>query len=581
MKKLILIAVLLFAMVFAIVACDKEQPDKPAKDTTAATTTAGTPDENDTTAPAGDDTTTPAEDDTTSPAEETTAAPLKVMGSIDSINGKGSDGAPSFSGKGVSAIDAPVVFKAADDKLAAIGDDFTLTIAGWLGLEGGVTKYMCSVDGGVTWINAKFGGVDGEPLPGHYDPVGGGDATKLGKFQNADQLGFDLKAYQDTTVTVQIAALSKLRKEIVVFAVIEDIAVPADPNYVPALSPEEAGANNNHIQKDSQGSDNNGAWLAGWCGFSQPMVKGGYTVDGGKLTWVDGAIVEPEPAIKDPGNGGEFGMRYSIRASLSGLAAGDHEVKFYLQLEDETIVLIHEMVAEIKDLSNIGASTNDFNSDDSITLEDLFTFQIGAGPGSQYTEGPYKITGINQLTATMDGTYTMTIKNVASSSPQGVFFVRGTAAPDFGDPNYFGHNGNNNAENWDNLAVGCGGIYACVIEEGGKTILRISVTGNAAAGTTAATLNLFKVELTGRDITVTDDNKKVCFYEGDKLLASVELTGDKGGFAEQAVVTLADGTSTTLTDLAVASTVISDIGFVARTADITFDGVSVKGLAAE
>ncbi len=337
-----------------------------------------------------------------------------------------------------------------------------------------------------------------------------------------------------------------------------------------AVDPVTAGANNGFVCKDSQGADNNSAYVVGWVGFTQDMVAAGYSIDNAAIEW-NGVLnpVAADDPVRDPANGGEFAQRYNISAPLTGLPFGAHNVKFYVELADGTIVIIHEIDCETKDPTAVEDSTVVFDSAENADLQGAFTFGVGAGGNSNYTAAPYLINGINQLTTKMEGTYVWTVSGYASTAKAwGTLFVRGLPNPNFGDGNYYGH------DSKEGESVGCAGIYINIFEGN----LRINVKGYGDGDVPVP--NWVEVPYDGKDLTIADDGKQVVIYNGETLLAAIILKGDNAGMAEKATVVLADGTYTTFTDLAVASSVMgADIGFIARSADVTFDATTLKPLA--
>ncbi len=247
-------------------------------------------------------------------------------------------------------------------------------------------------------------------------------------------------------------------------------------------------------------------------------------------------------------------------------------------MENDTICRFYETTVVTKDPSAVGNSTVNYNSADNADLSTEFTFLAGLNQGAcNYTTGSYKITGINQLIKTMDGTYVLTVSNLKGTAPAGTMVLRGNPTPNFGDPNYYGHDyGTDHVKDPGSYDVGCAGIYATILNVNGTPTLKFNVRGMDADG--YPVLHVYTVAMTGYDIKIVDDNTAVKFYEGDTLLATVALTGNASGYATQAVVTLADGTTETLDDVCAAATAASDIGFIARSADLTFDAVTLTGL---
>ncbi len=157
--------------------------------------------------------------------------PIPFGTSVDLVNGSGPNDTANYAGrggnwtKGVDVIDG-----AADGK--TIGEDYLLTIDGWMGLKGGVNRYVWSVDG-ETWHDVTSGGRDGEPVPGHFAAgcgAPGEESLKNGMFKGEDQLVADLSAYAGQTVAVTFAAVSEAEADRVVpFVQITGLVVPEAP----------------------------------------------------------------------------------------------------------------------------------------------------------------------------------------------------------------------------------------------------------------------------------------------------------------------------------------------------------------
>ncbi len=328
------------------------------------------------------------------------------------------------------------------------------------------------------------------------------------------------------------------------------------------LTPEAAGMVRNNF--DSQSSDNYSATIAGWIGFGQEVSAMGWSVNDGAITWDGGINRGPEQAVKDLA--GELAVRYTVQASLADLAYGEHTVNFFVKLADDSIVIIHTTEVTTKDPSAIGSTTFSYNSAETPDLKSFFKgFDGAVDANANFATSPYALSWITQAYKTMDGTYEMTVTNINSSIYGGTMFFRGNPNPNFGDPNYYGT---------DNSAfgVGCAGIYATIL----NGALSINVRGVDGAGKPVN--HLYSVAMNGKDIKIIDDNKSVRFYEGDTLLATVAISGDNGsGYATEATVT-ANGVSETLTDVCLAATVASDVGFAARGVVLTFDAVTIGAI---
>ena len=148
--------------------------------------------------------------------------------SVDHVNGKGPNGAPNFAGIGGNHNSGPAVIDAIGSGVA-INENKTLTVGGWLGVDGGTARFVYSVDGGETWKDAT-GGYDGEPLPGHYAGLSLKNATKLGMFDNSrSPIVADLSAYAGEFLDVTFAAVSAAdNKTVIPFVTILNYMVPGE-----------------------------------------------------------------------------------------------------------------------------------------------------------------------------------------------------------------------------------------------------------------------------------------------------------------------------------------------------------------
>ncbi len=366
--------------------------------------------------------------------------------------------------------------------------------------------------------------------------------------------------------------ISCVTEDLIAVAQYEKISSPVDPNP-DAVRPSDAGLIQYNI--DHKTADNRTADLVGWIGFDQPIDLIGYAVDDSSITWNKSGInYSPEEGVKR--YAGEYAVRFEWQASLSGYSYGDHTVTYYILLADQTIVRFYSMDVTIINTDTLDELTYDFDSAVEDDLSTLFEFTLGLESYKcDYTSAPYVMNGINQLTLRTDGSYIMTLSNLKTENGHAAVLLRGIPKPDFGDPNYYGHDGNNTE---DNLSVGCAGIYVGIVTIDGSPVLRINVKGNENG---LAVPHIYLVPMNSYDLIITDDNHVVTFREGSTVLATVTLTGDADGYATQAVVALADGTTETLDQIAVAASVLSDIGFIARSVDLTFDALTLKGWSGE
>ncbi len=337
---------------------------------------------------------------------------------------------------------------------------------------------------------------------------------------------------------------------------------------VTILTPAEAGMK--HLSKDAVTADNYSTSLVGWMGFGDvEMVKFGYSIDDGNILWEGGQFNNfntPEEGEIIKNSAGSAARRFQIVTSLVGVPYGDHVVHYYTELANGNICEVFTQEITTKDPSAIGSTTFSFNSAETPDLKSFFKGFDGAVDGNaNFATSPYALSWITHAYQTMDGTYEMNVSNINTVGGGGAMFFRGNPNPNFGDANYYGTDNSS-------FGVGCAGIYATVL----NGALGINVRGVDGAG--KAVNHLYSVAMSGKDIKIIDDNKAVRFYEGNTLLATVAVSGDNGsGYATEATVT-ANGVSETLTDVCLAATVASDVGFVARGVVLTFDAVTIGAI---
>ncbi len=108
-----------------------------------------------------------------------------------------------------------------------VNEALVMEVHGWLGVEGGIDRYVYTVDT-QNWITAE-GGRDGEPLPGYYaNDLGINNATSMGLFTAPTPLKIDLSAYAGETINVAIGAVPKSNSnQVIAFTTIKNLYVPA------------------------------------------------------------------------------------------------------------------------------------------------------------------------------------------------------------------------------------------------------------------------------------------------------------------------------------------------------------------
>ncbi len=156
---------------------------------------------------------------------------IKFHSSVDHVNGRGPNGSANFAGKGGNTGGGSKTIDAVSENVT-VKEDGTLSIGGWLGVDGGTARYVYSIDGGKTWQDVQSGGYDGEPLAGHYNSLGFENATKNGMFHiNKAPLVADLSVYSGYTLNVTFGAVAaKDNKTVIPFITIENYTVPGEPS---------------------------------------------------------------------------------------------------------------------------------------------------------------------------------------------------------------------------------------------------------------------------------------------------------------------------------------------------------------
>lgn len=148
--------------------------------------------------------------------------------SLTHLNGKGPGGNASYTNRGGNSDRGVDVIDGKDDQIT-VADDGTLTVSGWLALEGGVDHYAWTVDG-VTWYAITDNGTDGEPSPGHFAELGFANATEKAILRD---LVLDLSPCNGRTVSVTVGGVPKNTPERVVpFIRIIDLFVPDQPEDI-------------------------------------------------------------------------------------------------------------------------------------------------------------------------------------------------------------------------------------------------------------------------------------------------------------------------------------------------------------
>ena len=229
MKKIrigLLLLSILLLLCLTFVACNSG--DEPT-DTTGTEETTMAPETADSEETTEASETTAAEETT---VEETTVVQTIFNGryhaNVDFINGSGPNSEPYYSGLGAdNAVSKtiPVVDAVADGKVV---QDYVITIAGWMAVNGGIHAYGYTVNDGALIIDENAGS-DGEPVEGLYAQFGASasGSLKKGLFRDQNCVTADLYDYAGQTVTVTFYAVSaKKQNTVAPIVTITNLAVP-------------------------------------------------------------------------------------------------------------------------------------------------------------------------------------------------------------------------------------------------------------------------------------------------------------------------------------------------------------------
>ena len=419
MKKLLVIAILMLALVFVVVACDKT-PD--TTETTVADTTAETPTE----AP-----TDPAEETTeetpTDPAEETTEAPTEETPTEAPTTAKPEDPTEPPTEEVTTADPADPVWIADPDTLAGTTTGSAAAyIAGAEVMEEGGYKFVrITVNGGDSqFMVVKDLGtmprylvisyrvnsdIDGEMFIGTSGGPNGQndhvsldwnndntwslmivDLSTVANITDGNIGYFRLDPFRNTTdgnIDIEYVAIFNTAE----YALAYDFEL--HPPYIEADSADagkkshsfdtfyvngsmyfeaDGGAGDKLTAIDNTisfaaGEAHESLALRGWIGFNQPIAEFGYFID--NYTFVYG---EYKQATEDGvlAAGGADASRFQINVPLTNLTAGEHKIGFVVKLADDTIVHLREdLTVVIPD----GAAIPETTVNTAIKVTDCFT----------------------------------------------------------------------------------------------------------------------------------------------------------------------------------------------------------------
>ena len=223
-------------------------------------------------------------------------------------------------------------------------------------------------------------------------------------------------------------------------------------------------------------------------------------------------------------------------------------------------------------------------------LAEYFTIQdavFGSFVGINGQDKFYDLGSISELYADVSSKYFFKV-NMLSCGTGYWMFVRGYRVVNSDeliekfDPTYGVYKINNYYETDGNGHCGGAGIYAQIRDGMLNIVIKyydpniVSRVGN----------KYYAIPVQGTELTITDDGSTVSFVVDGVTYATVVLSGSvlyndindvspRNGFAQQAVITMKDGTTDTITNTLIADGTTSQIGLVVRGGPAQFDYLAV------
>ena len=331
----------------------------------------------------------------------------------------------------------------------------------------------------------------------------------------------------------------------------------------------------------------------GWISGVTEQGIFGYQINGGKAIY-DEAWTVPEDLMAHAPQGSTYTTRMAIMISLEGLA-GENTVRVLYKDAAGTEVCLNEFTVIFPSnvsstfVSNV-ASNEDGTDLQASDLSNYFTITYGASEPHNVTGGVYQYGGINELYTAVDGVYAFSV-NMLEAANTAMAFVRGTRVVHSVDlPEVDSAAGlypiNNYYETDGQGRMGGAGIYAALYN--GRLNLMIKAYDDEAR--THQINRDYSITTEGTELTIADNGSTVYIMVDGNLLATVALSGSTSyekicdlaegiTFAQTAVVTLADGTTDTIENTLVVATVQSQLGIAVRPATIKFDSIKVLGFS--
>ncbi|MBO4869250.1 MAG: hypothetical protein J5585_06020 [Clostridia bacterium] len=214
-----------------------------------------------------------------------------------------------------------------------------ITALGWVAFTDGLKEVYYTVDGEKfacennyrnrdDLVSATVLGIfpDLVDIYNNGEHAGFGTDSAQMKLTGTDSL--EVGTYTITLVGVANGGFEKVIKTFTLEVLSEDTPEPPPaPGFV-------------HTLFDAAKVENNTLVNAGgWTGATYPIIRFGFTVDGGDPVFEGVTLTElaDSDPVKQPGNAGQYGVRFSIYRDFKddGLAAGNHTVVLVAELDDE------------------------------------------------------------------------------------------------------------------------------------------------------------------------------------------------------------------------------------------------------
>ncbi len=266
----------------------------------------------------------------------------------------------------------------------------------------------------------------------------------------------------------------------------------------------------------------------GWIAGTGDLGQFGYQINGGSAIYNDEWTHEEDMMAHAPA-GSDHARRMQIMISLAGLS-GENTIRVLYRnaAGKEACLTEFTVIAPAMDDHNfklnaadtIGADNADVNLKDS-NLAGVFEITYGQGDTvpsfvTMVNGSPaYRVHAFNAISVLPNGAYAFSLEDV-TANPAGFssMFVRAirNASP---EKQFFGQDGHDAAGS----SHGGSGIY---LSMDGEYALRINIKSYVDQAYVA---NIYSVDVESNDITVVDDGSIVYILSGDKLVATVAISG--------------------------------------------------------